>query len=180
MYEASLRSSVGFVIGLMIAAVLIVVLFKYANKDGKVRTEYDERQKAVRGKAYKYAYYTAIFCQVIIMWLFMTGIELPVENYALSFTGIILSCTVLAVYCIKNDVYWGLNNDHKRYHVIFVIALALNIIPPAMLYTSKGTLLENGKIGMPMLNIVVIFMMIVVYVELFIKRILSGKSEEEA
>lgn len=160
----------GFAVGLMIAAVAIVFIFKYANKDGKVRTEYDERQKTVRGKAYRYAFYAEVFAQAVIMLIFMSDIELPIENYALLFIGIIIGCTVLATYCIWNDVYWGLNNDHKRYHVVFLIATILNVLPvigPAL----GGSMFINGKIGMPVLNITVLIMMFIVYVELLVKKI---------
>ena len=39
-------------------------------------------------------------------------------------------------------------------------------------------LFENGKIGLPMLNIVVIIMMIIIYAELLIKK-LGSRSEED-
>ena len=167
-------TSLGFVTGLMIAAIVLVGIFKYANKDGKVRTEYDERQKAVRGKAYRYSFYAEIFAQVVIMCLLMSDIELPIEDYALLFIGIIFGCTVLAVYCIWNDVYWGLNNDHRRYHIIFAAAIVLNALP---IYFGAvgGTLMENGKIGMPLLNIVVLIMMAIVYAELLIKNLMEKR-----
>ncbi len=97
--------SIGFIVGLMISAVLIVIIFKVSNKDGRVRTEYDERQQAVRGKAYMAAFYTGALAEILIMCLLMTGIELPVEPYALVFAGIMASCTVLAGYCIWIVVY---------------------------------------------------------------------------
>ena len=171
-------TSLGFVVGLMIAAVLIVFIFNYANKDGKVRTEYDERQKSVRGKAYKYAFFAEIFAQALLMMTLMSGIELPIENYALVFIAIIIGCMVLATYCIWNDVYWGLNNDHRRYQIVFAVALVFNILP-VFFNALGGTLIENGKIGMPLLNIVVIIMMIVVYVELLIKKVIDKKTAEE-
>ena len=99
-------ASIGFVIGLMIAAVLIVVLFKYANRDGKIKSEYDERQKVVRGKAYKYAFYTVLIYQIIVTILTECGIGLHMESYAQSFIGILFGCLTLGCYCIWNDVYW--------------------------------------------------------------------------
>ncbi|MCR4907622.1 MAG: hypothetical protein K5985_02255 [Lachnospiraceae bacterium] len=170
--------SLGFVVGLMVAAVIVVCIYKYANKDGKVKTEYDERQKAIRGNAYRYAFYTEIFTQTLILWLLMSKIELPVENYALLFIGIIAGCTVLAGYCIWKDAYWGLNNNHRRYNIIIIVGIILNIFPVAM-QAMSGTLIENGKIGMPMLNITVLVMMAVVYIEILIKRAVSKKAEAE-
>ena len=169
--------SIGFITGVMIAAVLLVFIFKYANR-GKVRTEYDERQKAVRGKAYRYAFYTVVLSAGAVMWLMMTDINLPIEDYALIFIAIIAGCTVLATYCIWNDVYWGLNNDHRRYHIIFVIAIVLNTFPVVM-QALDGSLMENGKLGMPLLNIVVLIMMVIVYGELIIKHVIDKKTGGE-
>ena len=171
-------TSAGFAIGIMVGLVIVVLLFKYANKDGRIRTEYDERQKTVRGKAYRFAFYAELFAQAVLMWVFMSGIKLPVEDYALLFIAVIFGCLVLATYCIWNDVYWGLNNDRKRYHIIFIIAIILNIIPVAGAVRT-GTLFENGKLGMPMLNIVVLVMIAYIYLLLLVKKIFGGKADGE-
>ena len=162
----------------MVAAVIVYFLFRFANKDGKLKTEYDERQKAVRGKAYRYAFYAEIFAQVLIMWLFMSGVKLPVEDYALIFTGIILGCLVLACYSIWNDVYWGLNNDRRKYHIIFILAMALNALP-VIGSAAGGSLFVNGRIGLPLLNIIVLVMMMVIYVEMIIKKILDKRADSK-
>ncbi len=170
--------SMGFIVGLMISAVLVVIIFKISNKDGRLRTEYDERQLAVRGKAYMYAFYTGGLAEALIMCLLMTGIELPLEPYALVFAGIIAACTVLGGYCIWNDVYWGLNNNHKRYNIILAVALVLNILPVAgALYT--GTLLENGKFGLPFLNLAVLMMFAVLFVLWLLKGLFASKEERD-
>ncbi len=170
--------SIGFVIGILVGLIIVVCLFKFANRDGKVKTEYDERQKEIRGRAYKYAFYTEMICQAVIMCLLMSGLELPVENYALLFIGVMIGCTVLAAYCIWNDVYWGLNNDHKRYQIIFAIAIVLNFLP-VFFGAKSGTLFENGKIGFPVLNITVLVMMVIIFVEMIIKKALDRKADKE-
>ncbi|MBR5765329.1 MAG: hypothetical protein IKX95_00970 [Lachnospiraceae bacterium] len=170
--------ALGFVTGLMIAVILLVFIFKYVNKDHKLKTEYDERQKAVRGKAYKYAFYTELAAQAVVMWLLMAEIELPIENYALLFTAMMVGCTVLAVYCVWNDVYWGLNSNRKRYNGILIAAVILNALP-VVANAMAGTLTENGKIGMPLLNIVVLVMMAIIFVEFLIKKGWDEKADEE-
>ena len=59
-----MRSS-GLVFGLIIGLAIAAILIKAANKDGKFKTKYDERQEAVRGKAYKYSFYTLLFFDVL-------------------------------------------------------------------------------------------------------------------
>ena len=49
--------SAGFVIGIVIGLIACVVLFKISNTNHKSKTEYDERQQVIRGKAYRYAFY---------------------------------------------------------------------------------------------------------------------------
>jgi hypothetical protein len=163
---------------IMITAVLVVAVFKFANKNGKVRTEYDERQKAIRGKAYMYAFYTEVIVQVMLMWIFLTGVELPIENYALMFIGIILGCLVLCLYCVWNDVYWGLNNDHRRYHIVFAAGLLINLAVVVMA-ASSGMLIQNGKIGIYILNIMVLVMLVLVYAVMLIKKIMNKQAEKE-
>ncbi len=170
--------SLGFVFGLMISAILVVLIFKITNKDGKVRTEYDERQKAVRGNAYRYAFYAGALAEAAVMCVLMSGIELPVEPYALVFFGLMISCTVLAGYCVWHDVYWGLNNDHRRYNIIIAAAVVLNIFPVAMA-AKGGSLMENGKLGMASLNITVLIMMVVILILSLIRRLLDSREERE-
>ena len=57
--------AVGILVGLIIAAVLIVI----ANKNRKFKTEYDERQLKVRGDAYRYAFYTVVIWEAILFIL---------------------------------------------------------------------------------------------------------------
>ena len=92
-------SSIGFAMGVIVGLILVVLLFKYANRDGKVKTEYDERQKAVRGKAYRYAFYAVMIYEALVCWLSM-GIELPAEQSVIHFFGIFVGITVQACYCI--------------------------------------------------------------------------------
>ncbi len=166
----------GFAVGIMVGLVLVVVLFKMANTNNRIKTEYDERQEKIRGKAYRYAFYTTVICQAIVMTLSVGQIDLPIQDYVLQFASVLAGCTVLGVYCIWNDVYWGLNNDPKKYLIIFVIALALNAFA-AIGSIVGGGIMEDGKLGLPMLNIMVIIMMLIVCIELIIKRCIDRTSE---
>ena len=170
---------IGFITGLIVGLILVVILFKYANTDKKIKTEYDERQEKVRGKAYMYAFYTALIVEALLSAASLCGIEIPVKDYVLHFMGILAGCLTLGSYCVWHDVYWGMNNDRRRYGLIFVIAIFFNILAivgPAM----SGFLFEeDGKIGMPILNMAVIVMLSVFGIEYLIKNAIDKKTDKE-
>ena len=178
--EMSIAASVGVPVGIMVGLILCVIWFKFANNNKKVKTDYDERQEMIRNRGYKYAFYTVLFYEALLMILAIGRIELPMSSYAVHFLGIILGCIVLCEYCVWKDAYWGLNNNRKRYIIIFAFTAALNVIPIAG-GIAGGTLIEDGKIGMPMLNIMVLVMLAVVCITMVIKQIRdkSAVSEEE-
>lgn len=173
-------ASAGAAVGLMIGLLICVILFRFANKDKKIRTEYDERQKMVRARAYTLAFYTVMVFETVMVILGMGGFELPIASYLQHFTGIILGCIVLGVYCIWHDVYWGLNSNRKRYTVIMIIVGILNCIPIIRALRS-GTLFMDGKMGMPALNIMVVIMLIIFSLTILIRHFAdqAGAETEE-
>ena len=169
----------GFTTGLIIGLVLVVIFFKIANTNNKIKSEYDERQQRIRGKAYKYAFYTMILYHVFMIGLSFADISIPIEPYVSEFFGIFLGCTVLGGYCVWHDVYWGLNNNKKRDFVIFGVCLLLNLFPVVMPALS-GEFARDGISGAPMINIMVIIMMLILLVELGIKHLIDkNKNDEE-
>ena len=176
----SIFASMGAAVGLLIGLIICVILFRYANTDKKIKTEYDERQQIVRYRAYRLAFYTIMVFEALVCIAGIGGFELPMVSYVQHFTGVMIGATVLGVYCIWHDVYWGLNNNKTRYMLIFVFTAILNCIP-IIGAAKSGNLIIDGKLGMAALNIMVIAMLIVVVVTLLIKQIADkgGKGEEE-
>ncbi len=153
----------------MIGLIICVIIFKAINTNKKMKTEYDERQQKLRGWGYMLGFYTIVVYEAVMMIITMSGVSLPVHDYILHSAGIFIGCTVLCVYCIWNDVYWGLNNDPKKYMWVIVIALALNVFVAVNSIRSSG-IYEDGKLGFPMVNIMVVIMMTVLIIELLIKH----------
>ena len=172
------KVSVGMAMGLMVGLVICVVLFKIANKDHKVKTQYDERQELIKGKGYTYGFYTMMFMEVVVMLLEMSGIELPIENYLVHTIAILVGALVLCAHSIWNGVYWGLNNNRKRYAIILVIAVILNIIPVAAA-TAHDSLAGHGINSIPVLNIIVLVWMAIIGVIALAKKCVDAKNTEE-
>ena len=174
----NLLKSEGFAMGLVFGLVLVVILFKLINKDHKMLTEYDERQKAIRGRAYMYSFYAIVFYEVFMVLMDMAEVTFPVEDYLIHFIGILFGCTVLGAYSIWTGVYWGLNSDRKKYAVIFLILGIFNMVPVIGAYKS-GEMIVDGRFSTPFMNLIVVIMMLVLSGEMILKLILDARAGEE-
>ncbi len=172
------KAAMGVVFGIMVGLVICVGLFKFANKDNKIKSQYDERQEAIKGRGYKYSYYTMLFLEVILMLVKMAGITFPVEEYLVHTTAVLIGCLVLCVHSIWNGVYWGLNNDHKRYYIIFGVATVLNVIPLAAAI-AHGSLTTRGIDSLPVLNVLVLVWMAIIGCVALVKKVLDSKNDAE-
>ena len=171
-------ASVGVLMGILIGLVIAFALLRFSNTNRRMKTEYDERQQAIRGKGYMLAFYTILTYEVLMIVLSIGEIRLPIEDYVLHFGGVILGCIALGTYCVWQGVYWGLNNNRRRYIVVFAVCGILNAIPVLGLLRGSG-ITENGKIGFPAINILVLIMMAILAVELIIKEVLDRREKEE-
>ena len=145
--EGNIYRSAGVVVGICVGLIIAFALIFIANNNRKVKTEYDERQLRIRGDAYRFAFYTVVIYEVILLVVEIGGFTLPLESYVIHFAGILLGILVLSGICIWKDAYWGLNNNRKRYGIILVVAGLLNIFPVVM------ALREGGGDDFPWVNL---------------------------
>ena len=170
--------SAGYVTGILFVVVIVAFIFKFANTNKRMKTEYDERQAALRGKAYQYAFYTAMFFECCMIMIDTAGIRLPVQSSIVHFAGLLLACMVLATYCVWHDVYWGLNNNRRRYAVVFIVLALFNAFPLIPLLQGES-LFHDGKADTGLVNLMVLVMLLVLGIELLIKHFLEKKTQEE-
>ncbi len=136
--------------GALAGIVVLLAVAALSNRitKGKFRLEiggdYDERQQAARGVAYRNAFwavvgYLALF-QLLDIW------NPPL--YVLSFVGLFLALAVFLVSCIVLDAYIGLNDDPKKWVISSAVLLVINLaaiaayaptfeeLPPANVFTA--------------------------------------------
>ena len=166
----------GVITGIIIGLIICAVLFRFANTNKKLKTEYDERQRSIRNLAYKYAFYTVMIYEILMLVLGMGNVELPMPDYAVHFCGIILGCTVLGVYCIWKDVYWGMNNNRKRYILVFAATIALNMIP-VVASIAGGSFITDGKVTTPVVNLMVLFMLLALLITFILKSVFVKETD---
>ncbi len=174
----NIYKSFGIVFGIVIGLILCVIIFKYANKDHKIKTEYDERQQELRGKGYQAAFYTAMILEAVMLVLYFGNLPLPFDPYLAHAAVIFISCTVLGCYLVWNGAYWGLNNNKKRYIIFVCAALILNVFP-VIGQLSHGGLFEEGKLSPVFINLLAFVMLIAIGIVMLVRNYLDKKAEEE-
>lgn len=162
----------GFIIGLLIC----LILFVFCNNNRKVKHEYDERQEIIRGRGYKYGFYTGLFYMAFLTLWPLTEIELPITDTVLVFIGIVLSISVMCIYSIWNDAYWAMNNNTTRYIVVFVAATMINLLVPIVAIVN-GTMVEDGVLQAPAINLLCGVIFLVVGGTLLAKKLINGKED---
>ena len=162
--------------GLVFGLVIAVIILKLVNPNHRAKTEYDERQKVIRGRGYMYGFYTIVIFECIQVIFSAGKIPMPVSDFVLHFCSIMLGCLVLCVYCIWNGAYWGINNNPKRYMAVFAAVCLLNAIPVIGAATHGG-LIRDGESVTPIVNLMVLIMFGVIAVELLIKQMVDRRAE---
>lgn len=78
----------GVIMGLATGLIITAILMTFFNKDGRLKTQYDERQKSVRGRAYKYGFYGIVITNAILLIIATADIDLRILGMAQHFIPI--------------------------------------------------------------------------------------------
>ncbi len=160
------------VLGIMLGLVIALIAIWWINKNKKVRTEYDEMQKQVRGTAYMYAFYTVVVIEGILALLESYG-TLPMEPFVIHFLTIMAGISVQAAYCILNDAYVGLNTQMDRFIIFAIIAAVINLLV-AVIAWMDGRMVVDGILQAPFVN----FMCFVVFAVLGVIGLFKKAAED--
>ena len=116
----------GFVVGILIVAIVCAVAAKVARRKGAGKGEYDERQIAARGKAFSAAYFTLLI--YLAIWTVLRTLELPFFKEPVSvWGGALLSIAVFVGYSIFHDAYFKASESPRTWIVIICAAGLLNL-----------------------------------------------------
>ena len=118
----------GFLCGLAVVAIAVLLLrFVFKKKSWVLGGEYDERQRAIQGRGYKYAYFTLMIA-VVAGGLFdaWTGVRW-IEPFPFAMLCLWLSLCVFVTYCISKDAYVTLQEKRKVLILVFVVSALLNL-----------------------------------------------------
>ena len=124
----SISYILGFLCGLvLVVLVALLLLYVFKRKNGVLCGEYDERQKAVQGCGYKYAYFTLLI-SVVAGALFdvWTGVKW-IELFPFAVLCLWLSLCVFVTYCITKDAYVSFQAKRKVLILILAVSALMNL-----------------------------------------------------
>lgn len=132
----------GVLVGIGSAAVVIAVMAAVRKKQGRPKPEYDERQMAARGVAYRWAFLTLMLSLAV-----NTGVEAIWGPWAKpgvsAWMLIFLSIGVFIVACVRKDAYFAVAQDPKASLWLFGAVVVLQI-PNNIITLRSGGFVEDG------------------------------------
>ena len=162
-----------------LGSVGIVYLISYlirtfSKKAKKKYPEYDERQIAARGQAYKTGF--------IILWIWtLTGIVLDdkinvlfADGSILLFTTLLICGLGIAVTCIWKDAYFPVNKNPLSLIIFITVVLILNIFFSQMsVPTFPAQLLNNGQLDKNSINPLCSIFLLIILLNVIAKTLME-------
>ena len=134
--------STGLFAGILSALLIYLLVAQFTKKEKLGNNDFDERQELVRGKAYKYGFFTMIIMSLLVTAAIEFNISLPVTASLAMFIALLISIDVYAVYSIINDAYFGVGTNKMRYCIFFIIIMAVNLFAGI---SNLNSMAETGK-----------------------------------
>ena len=110
------------------AAIAIISLFILLFRSKTRSAEYDERQVIIRGKGFKYAYYTMSLSLFVFSLLQLNGVLSKVDTMVVFSICLLVSLCVFVNYCIFKDAFFGFNQSGKSVSFYIVSGIIFSTI----------------------------------------------------
>lgn len=90
--------------------------------------EYDERQLAIRGRGYSYAYFTVMILSILYVST-KNIISVPISSELISVIILLISVIVFITYTIFNDAYGNYKyHNYKKLFILYTVMFLLNLV----------------------------------------------------
>ena len=177
----STEYAAGLAVGIIVALILFLIIWRFNKK--KLKGQFDERQELVRGRGYKYASFTLL--SLVTLDLLLEGFgafeTLPFTRELFLFFVILAGVMVYALYCIKNDSYFGVGMDTRTYRAIMWVVIVCNAIS-AVSGLMNGGAMVDGKLAFgpwAALIFVIAFIILMISLKVRSRRADLEEAEEE-
>lgn len=166
----------GLAFGIVTALIIFALIWKFSKKS--MKGQFDERQELVRGRGYKYACFTLLGLLTLDLLLESYGTfeTLPVSRALALFFIILAGVMVYALYCIKNDSYFGVGTDTRTYRAVMWVVIVSNAI--SGFSNLKDGAMVNGKLAFgPCASLLFCLAFVIIMIALYVKKYRLDKEE---
>lgn len=163
----SLSFAIGFAVGIAIVAI-VCIIFRIKHKT----CEYDERQVAARGLAFKVGFITFVLCQIAVFFieLFTEKPLVIVAPGMLIWLETLFALLIFVEVAIFKDAYFSPNKPFTKRWLVIVVLLALLSILRGFTADDAWFKLINLSAGV---------FVGVIGLSIFIKYLISKKEEKQ-
>lgn len=168
----------GLAFGIVTALIIFGLIWKFNKKS--MKGTFDERQELVRGRGYKYACFT--FLGLLVIDLLIESLEafetLPITRTLAIFIMILAGVMVYALYCVKNDSYFGVGTDSRTYRAVMWIVIVCNAVSG---FTGlKDGAMEDGKLAFgPCASLLFCLAFVILMISISVKQRKAAEEAEE-
>lgn len=166
----------GLAFGIVTALIIAALVWKFSKKS--MKGTFDERQELVRGRGYKYACFSILIMLTLDLLAESFGAfeTLPVSRTLAIFIMILAGVMVYALYCIKNDSYFGVGTDARTYRAVMWVVIACNAV--SGINGLRSGVMEGGKLAFgPCASLLFCLAFVIILISLSVKQ---RKADEEA
>ncbi len=167
----------GLAFGIVTAWIIFALIWKFSKKS--MKGTFDERQELVRGRGYRYACFTML--GLLILDLLIESFDafetLPVSRTLAVFFIILAGVMVYALYCIKNDSYFGVGTDTRTYRAVMWIVIVCNAIS-GFTGLKEGAMVDGKLAFGPCASLLFCLAFVIIMISLSVKQ--RNLAEEEA
>ncbi len=167
----------GAITGVIIGILVLIIILKVTKTDGNIKCKYDERQELVRGKGFKYAFFTLLCYNFIVACLIMAFEEIPIDGSGYLMIGTIIGVLVYVTYAIWNEAYFSLNENPKKIMLVFALLGFSNLLL-GIRQMIEGKFLENGVLTFHSMNFFIGIVMVIIFAVLVAKQICRRREED--
>lgn len=121
-------------IGFFIAVIIVIITFtslRSSSSQNDKDSFYDERQTLIRGKAYKYAFFTAVILNFIYSLFLYEPTKDTLSPQIAVITITFIAVEVCTVYCILNDAFIRVKQNSRSIFILTGSIAAINFINAA-------------------------------------------------
>lgn len=167
---------VGIVFGVTVGLVICFIAFRFLNKDGSIKTKYDERQDIARGKSYRFGFWGLCAALFALILLDSAEIVIPAEPIVIYFSIFFVGAVALCVHSIFNGSYFGINNMQSKWISFFIFFGVINGLISVMAYVN-GSLIVDGQLTVSFVNVLCCLMLVIAIIAIGIKKLIDNRED---